>query len=131
MIRPDWDLYFIRIALEVASRSTCNRAAVGAVMVRDNRILSTGYNGAPAGQPHCTDEGCVVVDDHCQRAVHAEINAIINASINGTSLEGATLYYWDSKGRYAQTMEDFTKLFPIQAEVVKAAGITRICGRGL
>ncbi|KKL73139.1 hypothetical protein LCGC14_2077890 [marine sediment metagenome] len=54
MSRPDWDLYFIRIAKEVASRSTCPRAAVGAVIVKDNKIISTGYNGAAPGMPHCT-----------------------------------------------------------------------------
>ena len=131
MSRPDWDLYFIRIAKEVASRSTCPRAAVGAVIVKDNHIISTGYNGAVAGKPHCEDEGCNVMDGHCQRAVHAEINAIIQATHNGLSLDGATLYYWDSKGRYAQTLDDFAKLFPAQAKTVDAWGISRICGRGL
>ena len=104
MTRPDWDLYFIRIAFEVASRSTCPRALVGAVIVKDNRILSTGYNGAPAGKPHCSEEGCNLVNDHCTRAVHAETNAIAQAAKHGIPLEGATLYYWDSKGRYAQSI---------------------------
>lgn len=131
MTRPDWDLYFIRIAKEVASRSTCPRAAVGAVIVQDNRILATGYNGAPTGAPHCTEVGCQVVDGHCIRAVHAEINAIHQAWNFDVTLEGATLYYWDSKGRYAQTMEAFAELFPPQAKIVGAEGITRICGRGL
>ena len=131
MSRPDWDLYFIRIAKEVASRSTCPRAAVGAVIVKDNRILSTGYNGAPPGKPHCTDEGCIIENDHCTRVVHAEVSAILSAMNNGASTDGATLYYWDSKGRYAQTMEDFAKLFPAQARTVEAFGISRICGRGL
>lgn len=131
MTRPDWSLYYIRIAMEVASRSTCKRAAVGAVIVKDRHIIATGYNGAPAGEPHCLDEGCIVKDDHCVRAVHAEINAISQAVTLGLSLKGATLYYWDSKGRYAQTMEEYAKLFPKQAEVVEAVGITQICGRGL
>ena len=131
MTRPDWDLYFIRIAREVASRSTCPRAAVGAVITRNNGIIATGYNGAPELMPHCTDEGCVIVDDHCQRAVHAEINAIKLARIHKVYLKDATLYYWDSKGRYAQTMEKFAELFPMQAGIVKKAGIIRICGRGL
>ena len=131
MSRPDWDLYFIRIAREVASRSTCPRAAVGAVITRNNRILATGYNGAPEGMPHCIDEGCSVVDGHCQRAIHAEANALYMAVINDISVKGATLYYWDSKGRYAQTMEKFAELFPMQAEIVKKVGIIRICGRGL
>ena len=131
MIRPDWDLYFIRIAKEVASRSTCPRAMVGAVIVKDNTIISTGYNGAPAGEPHCTDKGCIIENDHCVRVVHAEINALLYALKNGASVEGATLYYWDSKGRYAQTMEDFAALFPEQASTIKSFGIARICGRGL
>lgn len=131
MTRPDWDLYFIRIAMEVASRSTCPRAAVGAVIVRDNRILATGYNGAIADEPHCTDVGCIMEGDHCQRAVHAETNAITQAARHGVSLEGATLYYWDSMGRYVQTMEGFVSLFPEQQVLVKAVGIVRICGRGL
>lgn len=130
-MRPNWDLYFIHIAKEVASRSTCPRAAVGAVITIDNQIISTGYNGAPAGQPHCTDKGCIIVKDHCQRAIHAEINAIKQAVQRGLSVKGATLYYWDTKGRYAQSLEKFTELFPEQADVVKAAGIARICGRGL
>ncbi len=131
MSRPNWDLYFIRIAREVASRSTCPRASVGAVIVRGYRILATGYNGAPAGKPHCIDVGCIVGDGHCRRVVHAEINAIRQAAQRGVSLEGATLYYWDSKSRYAQTMKDFKEQFPKQAKVVKVVGITRICGRGL
>lgn len=131
MTRPDWDLYFIRIAKEVASRSTCERASVGAVIVRNNRILATGYNGAPEGMHHCLDKGCVVKDNHCVRAVHAEINAINQAKDHVVNLRDATLYYWDSQGRYAQTMEQFAELFPKQARVVQAVGIIRICGRGL
>ena len=130
-MRPDWDLYFIRIAKEVASRSTCKRASVGAVITRSNRILATGYNGAAPGKPHCLDEGCTMKDGHCTRAVHAEINAINQAKKHVVNLQDATLYYWDSEGRYAQTIEDFTARFPKQAKVVKEVGITRICGRGL
>ena len=96
MSRPDWDLYFIRIAKEVATRSTCKRAAVGAVITRNNRILATGYNGAPEGMRHCLDEGCAVRDGHCIRAVHAEINAINQAKKHVVNLRDATLYYWDS-----------------------------------
>ncbi len=131
MTRPDWDLYFIRIAKEVASRSTCKRAAVGAVITRNNRILATGYNGAPEGEQHCTEVGCDVVDGHCVRVIHAEENAIIQAREYGISLEGATLYYWDSAGRYAQTTEAFSAQFPKYGAIVKAVGITRVCGRGL
>ena len=131
MIRPDWDTYFIRIAKEVSSRATCLRAQVGAVVVKDNRILSTGYNGASAGEHHCSDEGCLMYEGHCIRCIHAEENAIMNAARFGIPLDGATLYYWDSGGRYSQSMESFAEKFPVQARLVKAAGIVRVVGRGL
>jgi dCMP deaminase len=90
--RPDWDDYFMDIAFAVATRSTCDRAHVGAVMVRDRRILTTGYNGAPAGLPHCDDVGHLMVDGHCVRTLHAEQNAIIQAALHGISIGGATAY---------------------------------------
>lgn len=92
MSRPSWDEYFMGIARQVAQRSTCPRAAVGALIVQDKRILSTGYNGAPRGLPHCEEVGCVVVDGHCQRALHAEQNAIIQAALHGVPIAGSTLY---------------------------------------
>lgn len=98
-LRPDWDTYFINIAREVAQRSTCPRAKVGAVIVKNNHIISTGYNGAPAGEPHCLDEGCIVEHGHCLRAVHAEVNAVCQAAKFGLSVSGAELYYWDSQER--------------------------------
>jgi len=90
--RPSWDSYFMQIAFEVAKRSTCPRAAVGAVIVRDKRILTTGYNGAPRGLPHCIDVGCLMVDRHCVRALHGEQNAIIQAALHGVSISGSTVY---------------------------------------
>ena len=90
--RPSWDEYFMDIAFTVASRSTCDRAHVGAVLVRDRRILATGYNGSPAGLPHCDEVGHLMVDGHCVRALHAEQNAIIQAALHGISTEGATAY---------------------------------------
>ena len=90
--RPGWDDYFMDIAFTVAERSTCDRAHVGAVLVRDRRILTTGYNGAPAGLPHCDDVGHLMVDGHCVRTLHAEQNAIIQAALHGISIEGATAY---------------------------------------
>lgn len=99
MIRPSWDSYFINIAEEVAQRSTCPRAQVGAVIVKDNRILATGYNGAAPGEPHCTDKGCIVENEHCQRAIHAETNAVAQAAKFGVAVDGATMYYWDSLDR--------------------------------
>jgi dCMP deaminase len=90
--RPSWDQYFMGIALEVAKRSTCPRAQVGAIIVRDKRILTTGYNGAPTGLPHCTEVGCLMVGDHCVRTLHAEQNAIIQAALHGVSAGGGTIY---------------------------------------
>ena len=131
MTRPDFDLYFIRIAKEVASRATCPRAAVGAVIVKDNRIISVGYNGAPRGLPHCEDVGCDIQDGHCKRSIHAETNAIALAARYGIAVEGATLYYWDSKGRYAKNIDELTAHCDKCGQLARAAGIARVCGRGL
>lgn len=90
--RPTWDEYFMGIARQVAERSTCLRASVGAIIVRDKRILTTGYNGAPTGLAHCQEAGCIIKDDHCIRSLHAEQNAIIQAALHGVSTEGATIY---------------------------------------
>jgi len=79
-MRENWDSYFMGIAERVATRSTCPRAHVGAVIVKDRHIISTGYNGAPHGLPHCTDEGCITnAEGRCVRTVHAEVNAILHA----------------------------------------------------
>ena len=89
------------ITRQVAERSTCLRAKVGAVIVRDRSILATGYNGAPAGMPHCLDIGCLVYESrtpsgdeekNCFRTIHAEINAIAQAARNGTRIDGADIY---------------------------------------
>ncbi len=98
--RPTVDEYFMEIAEVVAKRSTCLRNHVGAVIVRDKRILSTGYNGAPRNLEHCLDIGCMreqqniasgTMHEIC-RAVHAEQNAIIQSALHGVSIEDATLY---------------------------------------
>ncbi len=91
-MRPDWDTYFMKIAHDVAARSTCSRADVGAVLVREKRILTTGFNGSPAGQPHCDEVGHLMVDGHCVRTIHAEANAIIQAALHGVSSKGASVY---------------------------------------
>ncbi|MCD6493149.1 MAG: cytidine/deoxycytidylate deaminase family protein [Archaeoglobaceae archaeon] len=99
-MRPSLDEYFMEIAKVVAKRSTCLRQNVGAVIVKDKRILATGYNGAPSGLPHCLEIGCLreklnVPSGERQelcRAVHAEQNAIIQAAVHGVSIAGATLY---------------------------------------
>ncbi len=92
MTRPSWEEYFMQIARDVSTRATCNRRLVGAVVVLDKRILTTGYNGAPHGLPHCTEVGCKMQDGHCVRTLHAEQNAIVQGALNGVSLRGATLY---------------------------------------
>jgi dCMP deaminase len=90
--RIDWHQYFMNIAKEVATRSTCPRKHVGAVIVRDRRILSTGYNGSLKGLSHCDDVGCLMEDGHCIATVHAEANAILQAAMNGVRIEGGEIY---------------------------------------
>jgi len=90
--RASWDEYFMNIARVVASRATCDRKHVGAVLVRDRTILSTGYNGSIRGLRHCSEEGHMMEDGHCVRTVHAEANAIIQAAKNGVAIDGATIY---------------------------------------
>jgi dCMP deaminase len=90
--RADWDNYFMSIAQVVATRSTCQRKYVGAVLVRNRTILSTGYNGSIRGMPHCTDVGHMMEEGHCVATIHAEANAIIQAARNGVMIEGATNY---------------------------------------
>ena len=90
--RLSWDEYFMGITLEVAKRSTCDRARVGAIIVQDKRILTTGYNGAPRGLAHCDEIGHMMVNGHCARTLHAEQNAIIQAALHGVSTEGSTIY---------------------------------------
>lgn len=90
--RASWDEYFMNIAREVATRSTCDRKFVGAVIVRDRSILATGYNGSIRGLPHCDDVGHLMEEGHCVRTVHAEANAIVQAAAHGTGIEGAGIY---------------------------------------
>lgn len=100
MERPEWDQYFLKIAMLVAERSTCERHHVGTVIVKNKRILTTGYNGACAGQKDCLELGCLRNAKNIPsgerheicRAVHAEQNAIIQAGLHGVSIDGATLY---------------------------------------
>ena len=82
----------MRLAREVATRSTCDRKHVGAVVVRDRMILTTGYNGSVRGLPHCQDVGCMMVDGHCVRTIHAEANALVQAARNGVRVAGADIY---------------------------------------
>lgn len=98
--RPSWDSYFMQLAEVVSGRSTCLRRQVGAVIVKDKQILSTGYNGSPSGLKHCAEVGCLRQQlgipsgertEIC-RAVHAEQNALIQAAKHGVALEGADIY---------------------------------------
>ena len=99
--RLSWNQYFLMITRQVAERSTCLRAKVGAVIVRDRSIIATGYNGSPAGMPHCLDVGCLIyrsetpdgeIEENCFRTIHAEINAIAQASRNGSAIRDAAIY---------------------------------------
>ncbi len=99
-MRPSWDEYFIEITKKVATRSTCMRRHVGAIIVKDKRILTTGYNGAPRDLPHCDETGCLreklgIPSGQRQeicRGLHAEQNAIIQAAQHGVSVAGSTVY---------------------------------------
>lgn len=99
-MRPSWDEYFCSIVTQVAARSTCVRRQVGAVVVKDKRILATGYNGAPSGLKHCLEVGCLREESGVEsgqrhelcRGLHAEQNSIIQAARHGVSIKDATLY---------------------------------------
>jgi len=123
--RPSWDEYFLSIARLVSTRSTCLRRSVGAVLVRDKKILATGYNGAPSKVTHCSEVGCVREKlkipsgqrhELC-RGLHAEQNAFLQAALHGTSLKGASLY-------------STTQPCIICAKMIINAGITEIVIRG-
>lgn len=112
--RPAWDDYFMAIVRIVAMRGTCDRLRAGAILVKKNRIISTGYNGSPPGLPHCDDAGHLLEEGHCIRTIHGEHNAILQASlVSGVSTEGSTMY---------------TKFNPCMhcAKYVIAAGIRRV-----
>ncbi|MBI2570866.1 MAG: dCMP deaminase family protein [Candidatus Schekmanbacteria bacterium] len=90
--RADWDEYFMSVAKVVATRATCDRKHVGAVIVRDRTILSTGYNGSIQGLPHCDEVGHIMENGHCVATIHAEMNAVIQAARNGVRIEGSSIY---------------------------------------
>lgn len=112
--RADWDTYFMKIAREVSTRATCDRKHVGAVIVRDKNILSTGYNGSLRGLPHCDEVGHLMENDHCVRTMHAEANAIVQAARNGVRIDDAAIYI---------TASPCWPCFKLIAN----AGLTRIC----
>ena len=90
--RLSWDAYFMTIARVVATRATCDRKHVGAVIVRDRNILSTGYNGSIRGMPHCDEVGHMMEAGHCVATIHAEANALVQAARNGVGIEGGSIY---------------------------------------
>lgn len=90
--RLDWDQYFLAQAKITAMRSTCTRLEVGAVLVKEKRVIASGYNGSVADSTHCIDEGCYVVDGHCVRTVHAEANAILQCAKFGVPTSETTIY---------------------------------------
>lgn len=92
MERIEWDQYFMAQSHLLATRSTCTRLAVGATIVRDKRIIAGGYNGSISGGVHCIDEGCYVIDGHCVRTIHAEMNALLQCAKFGVSTAEAEMY---------------------------------------
>ncbi|MBF0569952.1 MAG: cytidine/deoxycytidylate deaminase family protein [Candidatus Omnitrophica bacterium] len=92
MARPSWDEYFLKLAMLASERATCPRMHCGCVLIRDREVIATGYNGSIPGDAHCEDVGCLVVDNHCVRTNHAEMNAIVQAAKKGHQLDGSTAY---------------------------------------
>jgi len=123
--RPSWDEYFLKIAFDVAERATCLRRKVGAILVKNKRILATGYNGAPSGLRHCEDLGCIREQQKVPsgqrhelcRGLHAEMNAFLQAAVHGVSTQGAILY---------------TTIYPCSlcAKMIINAGVTRVVEAG-
>lgn len=92
MSRPKWDEYFLKLAMLASERATCPRMHCGCVLVRNKEVIATGYNGSIPGDEHCEDVGCMIVDNHCVRTVHAEMNALIQAAKKGHAIDGSTAY---------------------------------------
>ncbi|MEE6679962.1 ComE operon protein 2 [Pediococcus pentosaceus] len=93
--RIGWDQYFMTQATLLSLRSTCTRLSVGAVIVRDRRVIAGGYNGSVSGDVHCIDEGCYLVEGHCVRTIHAEMNAVLQCAKFGVATDGAEVYVTD------------------------------------
>ncbi len=145
MNRPSWDQYFLDITTVVASRSTCLRRQVGAVIVKGKRLLTSGYNGAPQGLAHCAEAGCLRETYHVPsgqrhelcRGTHAEQNAIVQAALYGVAIEGATLYCTHQPCVACTKMiinagikrVVFQQPYPddLAAELIREAGIECVC----
>ena len=91
-MRQDWDAYFIQMAEMVSHRATCDRLSVGCILVKDNRIISTGYNGSISEHPHCDDAGHTMYEGGCKRTIHAELNALLQCAKFGIPSDGAIAY---------------------------------------
>lgn len=87
-----WQEYYANQSLLLASRSTCTRLSVGALIVRDNRVIASGYNGSVSGETHCIDEGCLIQEGHCVRTIHAEVNAVLQCAKYGIATQGSEVY---------------------------------------
>lgn len=111
--RPSLDDVFMEVARTFSRRATCDRAHVGCVLVVSGRIVSTGYNGSLPGAPHCVEEGHLMLDGHCVRTVHAEMNSLADAARRGASVDGATAFCTHEPCAYC-------------AKALLAAGIRRI-----
>ena len=92
MKRPEWDEYFMKLAMLASERATCPRMHCGCVLVKNKTVIATGYNGSIPGDDHCDQVGCMIGDNHCVRTVHAEMNALIQAARRGHAVDGATAY---------------------------------------
>lgn len=90
--RPEWDEYFLKLAMLASERATCPRMHCGCVLVKNKNVIATGYNGSIPGDDHCDQVGCLMVENHCVRTVHAEMNALIQAARRGHAVEGASAY---------------------------------------
>ena len=127
MDRLGWTDYFMNIAKAVSRRATCPRANCGTVLVdpKSHHILATGYNGSPPGDPHCTDEGCLMEDNHCQRAIHSEMNAIVHAARSEININGAYAYVYGKRadGEIKDVCRECAKL-------LRTANVTVIACRG-
>ncbi len=93
--RIPWNQYFMMQAVLLSLRSTCERLSVGAILVRDKRVIAGGYNGSVSSDEHCIDHGCYLVDGHCVRTIHAEMNAVLQCAKFGVATEGAEVYVTD------------------------------------
>ena len=104
MVKPAWSEYFFGIACEVSTRASCPRSSCGVVAVgNDNRILATGYNGAPSKMAECLEVGCDIHNDHCMRTIHGEQNLIVTAAKHGIPLKGSKVWvYWKPKNRQTE-----------------------------